>query len=73
MSPMCHQIIGGIRPRHRACMQVVISMSLRDILAGPASFLSFFFFFINVDGCSDQLACTSTNLTDPEVNDHISF
>ena len=38
-------------------------------------FLSLFFFsfFINVDGCPDQLACTSTNLTGPEVNDHISF
>jgi len=43
---MCHQIIGGIRPRHRACMQVVISMSLRDILAGPASFLFFFFLLL---------------------------
>jgi hypothetical protein len=33
----------------------------------------FFFFFFDYRGCPGQLARTSTNSTDPEVNDHVSL
>ena len=32
-----------------------------------------FFFFFDYRGCPGQLARTSTNLTGPEVNDHVSL
>jgi len=31
------------------------------------------FFFFDYRGCPGQLACTSTNSTGPEVNDHVSL
>jgi len=30
-------------------------------------------FFLIYRGCLGQLACTSTNPTGPEINDHVSF
>jgi hypothetical protein len=44
-----------------------------DLIKDIFYFLFFIFIFFYYRGCPGQLARTSTNLTGPEVNDHVSL